>query len=250
MVPALDVVIPVYNEAGNIEAVLAEIAEKLHVDHRISVVYDSEEDNTLPLLRERVKTQGNLRLLRNRYGKGVLNAIRTGFEEVSAEVALVMMADLSDDLDNVDLMYARAREGYHIVCGSRYMKGGRQLGGPLLKKTLSRLAGLSLHLLTRLPTVDATNSFKMYHRDVLRAFPIESRGGFELGLELVVKAWAAGYRITEVPVTWRDRGHGQSRFRLWQWLPLYLRWFRYGLRHSLLGRKPTGINVGPGSQAS
>ncbi|MBU0673296.1 MAG: glycosyltransferase [Proteobacteria bacterium] len=233
---SLELVIPVYNEADNIEAVLQEISEKLHMDHSITVVYDSETDNTLPILRAR--QQSNLKLLRNCYGKGVLNAIRTGLEGVSAEVALVMMADLSDDLSNVDLMFAQIGEGYHLVCGSRYMKGGRQLGGPLLKRILSRLAGLSLHILAGLPSHDATNSFKMYHRDVLKKFTIESRGGFEIGLELLVKAWAAGYRITEVPVIWRDREHGSSRFRLWHWLPRYIRWYWYGIRHGLLGWQP------------
>ncbi len=58
---------------------------------------------------------------------------------------------------------------------------------------------------------------------------IESRGGFELGLELTVKAYRLGLNVAEVPTTWRDRTAGQSRFKLWQWLPRYLHWYWHGI---------------------
>lgn len=229
---SLDIVIPVYNEGAIMAATLREIAAKLHMTHRVHVVYDAEDDNTLPVVRQWQEDHPNVRLLRNRYGRGALNAIKTGLEEVRAGVALVMMADLADDLVAVDPMFAKINEGFDLVCGSRYMPGGRQIGGPLLKRTLSRLAGVSLHYLAGLPTRDATNSFKMYTGRVLAGLTIESRGGFELALELVVKAHAAGYRIAEVPSVWRERTAGESRFRLWRWLPGYLHWYWYGLRHS------------------
>lgn len=233
MEQSLELVIPVYNEAGTIEEVLGEIEGKLRMPHLVTIVYDSESDTTLPVLRVWQKSHANLRLLKNCHGRGALNAIKSGMENASTGVVLVMMADLADDLSNVGLMFAKINEGYDIVCGSRYMKGGRQVGGPLLKRWLSRLAGLSLYYLAGMPTRDVTNSFKMYRREVLKALPIESSGGFELGMEIVVKAQAAGFRITEVPAVWRDRQSGKSRFRLWRWLPGYLRWYWYGLRHGL-----------------
>jgi len=233
---SLDLVIPVFNEAENIEAVLREIEAKLRMPHLINVVFDSEQDNTLPVLRRWQESHNNVILHRNRYGKGVLNAIRTGLESASGEVVLVVMADLSDDLDDVAQMFLMAQQGYDIVCGSRYMQGGKQIGGPLLKSYLSRLAGISLHYLTGLPTRDATNSFKMYRRKILETFPIESQGGFELGFELLVKAWASGFRIIEIPTVWRDRQHGRSRFKLWRWMPAYLRWYWFAFRHRLYSR--------------
>src|SRR5205814_8906793 len=113
--------------------------------------------------------------------------------------------------------------------GSRYMRGGRQLGGPLLKRTMSRAAGLSLHWLGGLPVHDATSNFRLYSRRLLDKVTIESTGGFELGIELTVKAYLLGMTVAEVPTTWRDRTAGQSRFRLWDWLPRYLHWYRRGL---------------------
>lgn len=109
-----------------------------------------------------------------------------------------------------------------IVCGSRYMKGGRQIGGGFVKSTLSRCAGYSLRYLAGVPTHDATNSFKLYKKSFLSQQTIESSGGFELGLELVIKAFLQGYKIAEVPTVWRDRKNGRSHFQLVRWLPFYL----------------------------
>jgi hypothetical protein len=109
------------------------------------------------------------------------------------------------------------------------MRGGRQLGGPLLKRTMSRVAGLSLHWVGGVPTHDPTNSFRMYSRRLLDAVELESEGGFEVGIELTVKAHLLGLRVDEVPTTWRDRTAGESRFKVRQWTPHYLRWYLRGI---------------------
>ena len=171
-----------------------------------------------------------VRLVRNSLGRGALNAIRTGFKEAHGPAVLVCMADLADDLSAVPPMLEKFRQGDDVVCGSRYMRGGRQIGGPLLKRSLSRLAGVSLHYLAGMPTHDVTNSFKMYRKALLDRLTIESSGGFEVGMEIVVKTFAAGGRISEVPSTWTDRMAGTSRFRLWTWLPHYLKWYFFALK--------------------
>jgi hypothetical protein len=106
------------------------------------------------------------------------------------------------------------------------MPGGRQVGGPRLKRLLSRIAGLTLHWFARVPTHDPTNNFKLYSRRFLDSVDVESSAGFELALELTVKATLARRRVAEVPTTWRDRTAGQSNFKLRQWLPHYLHWYR------------------------
>ena len=229
----LNIVIPVYNEAENIKNTISEINQRVSTPHKIFIIYDFDEDNTLPVARNLMKEQNNIELVKNKYGKGVLNAIKTGFENIKEGVILVVMADLSDDLSKVDEMFQKISEGYDIVCGSRYMKGGRQIGGPRFKKLLSRLAGVSLHYLTGIPTHDITNSFKMYTKKVLDDIKIESNGGFELGMEIVIKAFFKGYKITEVPCVWRDRSAGKSRFKLWEWLPKYIYWYLFAISGSL-----------------
>jgi len=233
----LGIVIPVYDEGEIITQTLREIGRKVGTPHTVTVVFDKDDDTTLPPVRALMNESGNIRLVRNRYGRGVLNAIKTGLEDAREDAVLVSMADLSDDYAVVDTMFEKISRGFAVVCGSRYMRGGKQIGGPRFKRFLSRMAGLTLHLFSGVPTHDITNSFKMYSRQVLDGIRIESSGGFELGMEIVVKAYFGGFKITEVPTVWRDRSSGRSRFRLWRWLPKYLRWYFFALRCRMMRRK-------------
>jgi glycosyltransferase involved in cell wall biosynthesis len=228
----LDLVIPVYNEGANIGRALDEIYAHVPLQKRVLVVYDFDEDDTVPVVRALMPRYPGLALVKNTLGRGVIHAIRAGIAATTAEVVVITMADLSDDVSIVPRMVQLIKDGgYDIVCASRYMKGGRQIGGPRLKGWMSRTAGLTLHWLAGLPTHDATNAFRAYRRSVLAEIEIESRAGFAYSLEVTAKAHAAGRRITEVPSVWRDRSAGQSRFRLRAWLPQYLRWYFYALTH-------------------
>ncbi len=235
----LTIVVPVFQEEATISRTLAEVAEKITIPHRLLVVYDYPEDPTVPVVEGLLERYPNVELLHNDLGKGVINAIRKGFDAATHPGALVVvMADLSDDLAAVAGMYRLIQHGYDVVAGSRYCPGGSQEGGGLIKSTLSRLAGRSLHALTSMPTRDVTNAFRMYRTSFLRAVEVESKGGFELSLELTVKAWAQGYRVGEVPSHWTDRADGESKFRLVAWLPSYLRWYLEALGHEYLGHEP------------
>jgi dolichol-phosphate mannosyltransferase len=223
----LNIIIPVYNEGENIGRLYQEIQSKIQTPHQIFVVYDFDEDNTLPVVQSVQRNDHRVVLIKNLYGRGVLNAIKSGFQSASVGPCLVVMGDLSDDLSVVDRMVEKYRQGFKVVCGSRYMKGGKQIGGPFLKRTLSRWAGLSLYYLSGVPTHDITNNFKLYDKALLDELIIESKGGFEVAMEITAKAFKNGYPICEIPATWHDRTAGQSRFRLWKWLPNYLKWYFY-----------------------
>lgn len=232
MTRPLGIIIPVYNEGANIEATLLAIKQKIQTPHNTYVVYDFEEDDTLPVVRE-MRTKGlPVELLKNPV-PGVAHAIKTGLRKASEDYLLVTMADLSDDYSKVDQMCKLMSQGYDLVCGSRYMKGGRQIGGPFLKKLLSRAAGISLKYLAGLPVHDATNSFKLYRRSLLNKIDIQSEDGFEVGMEITVKAHFAGYKITELPCVWTCRKSGESRFKLIKWLPKYLHWYFFALKRRM-----------------
>ena len=234
----LDIVIPVYNEAGSIGKLFDEIRREIKTQKRVLIVYDFDEDTTVPAVRSLKDSCGfEVVLQRNTLGRGALNAIKCGMQTATGEMVLVMMADSSDRLDAVDKMVSLMESGFDLVCGSRYMKGGSQTGGPLLKGLFARCAGLSLHLLTGIGTHDCSNSFKLYRKSMLDAIEIESKGGFEIGLEILVKAFAQGYKIGEVPSNWSERQEGKSNFHLWKWLPSYLHWWFWCVKHAWFGGK-------------
>ncbi|MBS1839271.1 MAG: hypothetical protein JSS69_14420 [Acidobacteria bacterium] len=160
----------------------------------------------------------------------MVGALLTGFQQVKSGPAIVVMGDMSDDMSIVDKMVQLYSEGFHLIAASRYMPGGKLLGGPFLKGAMSRFAGLTLHWLRGVPTHNATNAFKLYDGAMLNSLKLESQGGFELTLEITVKAFLGGYRITELPSVWRDRTAGSSRFQLWRWLPRYLHWYFYAFQ--------------------
>jgi len=234
----LDIVVPVYNESDNILKLFDEIDTSIKSDKRVLIVYDFDEDTTVPIVENnKIKYGFDIELVKNTYGKGACNAIKYGLKNSTEDKILVMMADLSDRLDVVDTMIERINEGADVVCGSRYMKGGEQHGGPFLKSLFSRMAGISLHLISGIPTYDVTNSFKMYSRQLINAIELESIGGFEIGLEICVKAYIGRYVIEEVPSRWYDREDGESHFHMWKWMPHYLKWYLY-----CFVKVPFGIN--------
>jgi dolichol-phosphate mannosyltransferase len=231
----LTVVVPVYNEAASILQTLGALRDARLPPHEILVVYDMDTDTTLPVLRTHADEFPEARAVKNLRGRGALNAIRSGFDAARGEAVIVVMADMADDLRALGPMLEAFEQGADVVCGSRYMRGGAQRGGPRLKSFMSRTAGVSLHHLTGLPTHDVTNSFKLYRRSMLQQIEIESTGGFEIGMELTIKAHARGFRVAEVPSIWTDRTSGESRFDLRRWLPKYLGWYVYALRKRYLG---------------
>jgi dolichol-phosphate mannosyltransferase len=222
----LSVVMPVFKEGAAVEPVLRAFAEAVRTPHEILVVYDYDEDPTVPVITRLAADLPAIRGLRNDLGRGVLNAMKAGIAASTGEHVLITMADGSDEPHIVDSMVALARGGADVVAASRYMRGGHQEGGPRLKRLMSRTAGLTLHWFAGVPTHDPTNNFKLYARRFLDEVTIESTAGFELALELTVKATLAGRHIDEVPTTWRDRTAGQSNFKLRRWLPHYLHWYR------------------------
>ena len=239
VVPELSIVLPVYNEGEAVEPILRALSAAVRTPHEIVVVYDFEADTTVPVVARLAAEIPGLRGLRNDLGRGVLNAMKAGIAATTAPYVLISMADGSDEPGVVDPMMALARNGADVVAASRYMRGGRQLGGPLLKRLMSRTAGLTLHWFAGVPTHDPTSNFKLYSRRFLEATTIESTAGFELALELTVKATLAGRHVAEVPTTWRDRTSGQSNFRLRKWLPHYLHWYGVAFRGQLGGRSRT-----------
>jgi dolichol-phosphate mannosyltransferase len=230
----------VYYEHEVIGATLEGLERILDQQSEILVVYDTEEDPTVAAVREGKARWPRARLVRNDYGRGVVGALKTGISRADGRYVVVFMADMSDEPEVIPRMVAKADEGYDLVCASRYMRGGAQIGAPRFKAFLSSMAGRSLHLFARLPVHDATNSFRLYTQDLVRSVTIESDGGFEVGIELTVKAFLQGRRLAEVPTTWRERTAGTSKFNLRKWLPSYTRWYFY-----LLLRAPFGVRLRP-----
>jgi dolichol-phosphate mannosyltransferase len=224
-VPQLSVVIPARDEGDRIAGVLDRLAASVRRSAEVLVVVDDAADSTVAAVR--AYAWPAVTCLVNEYGSGPASAIRFGLDRAAAPVIVVVMADGCDDAAQIDDLALRIESGAVVAAASRYARGGRQHGGPVLKRTLSRLAGLSLRALAGVGTSDATNSFKAYSAEFVEAVGVESRRGFSVGLELTAKARRLRLPVAEVPTSWQERQSGRSGFRLVRWLPGYLRWYLY-----------------------
>ena len=227
MKPRVSVVIPVYNEGEAIVAHLDRIFEAVTLPSEVLVVYDTEDDTTIPYLEKVAREEPRLVPLHNTYGRGPARAIRFGVDHAQSGVVVVTMADGSDDPNQIDALTRLVERGVVIAAASRYSRGGQQVGGPWFKRLLSRWAGRTLYWFARVGTRDATNSFKAYSVPFLREVGIESDSGFEVGIELVAKAKRLRLPIAELPTIWLDRPLGTSNFKMAAWMPRYLRWYRF-----------------------
>lgn len=220
----LQIVVPVYNEGENVLHLHERLLAEGVPFERLRFVYDRDDETSLPYLAKLRAVDPRAEAVKNEYGPGVIRALRYGFDHAEPGPVLVLMGDLSDKLSIIPEMLALWRGGATVVSPSRYMPGGVQHGGGLVKGGLSRLAGTSLGWLG-FPTSDPTNNFKLYDGAWLRRQRVESEGGFEVALELCYKAYVQREPIHQLPTEWFDRTSGESRFRLRAWLPRYLRWW-------------------------
>ena len=241
----MSIVMPAHREQDGITPVLDRLCESVGLPFECLIVVDREDDPTRPVVERRGDRR--FRAVVNPHGPGPANAIRFGLEEAQAPVGVVTMADGSDDPRQIDDLARLVERGVVVAAASRYMSGGQQVGGPALKSGLSRLAGKSLHVLARVGTRDATNSFKAYSLDFVRSVRIDSRSGFEIGIELTAKARRLRLPVAEIPTIWLHRTEGASSFRILAWIPEYLRWYLFAFGPQLdlaeLRRKAPGAEA-------
>lgn len=230
----LSVIVPAYNEEENIGNLIDKVERSLKMDFELIIVNDHSLDNTVGIVIGKLNDYKNINLVENNLKSGFANALRTGFLNSKGEVILPLMADLCDDLDTIEKMYRKIGEGYDIVCGSRYMTGGARNGGSRLKSFLSNAGGRSLNVILGVPTHDIANAFKMYRREVVNAVNIKAKG-FEISMEIPLKAHYLGFKITEIPTVWKEREKGKSSFKIFKLLPSYLKLYAWGIYKSLTG---------------
>lgn len=228
----LSIVVPAYNEEENIGQVIEQIEERIKLPFDLIVVNDHSADKTVEIVTSLAKKFNNIILIENKLAPGFANAVRAGLLSVKTEVVVPVMGDLCDDLSTIPLMFEKIKEGFDVACGARYVKGGARIGGSKVKGFFSFFVGKTISMFTGIPTCDVANAFKMYRREAVQGINIESTG-FEISMELALKAYFKGFKVTEVPTVWREREKGKSSFKMFNLTPNYSRWYLWALRKRL-----------------
>jgi len=231
-----EIIIPIYNEGENILKVLSLFDKFIKYKIRVLLCYDLENDNIFKYKKKLSKFKFKIILIKNNQ-IGPCSAVKKGFENIRAKCAIVYPADDFINVKILDKMFKLYLNGADIVVASRFINGGSMKNCPLLKSIIVRLASSTLFFLSSIPVRDASNGFRLFSKKILNLIKIESRVGFAYSLELLVKCDRLKMKILEIPSQWEERSEGQSRFKVFKWLPQYFKWYIYGLTTTWLGKK-------------
>lgn len=214
----LSIVIPAYNEEESITETIDQIEEafsKVTIDHEIFIVNDNSKDGTLKVLETLAQKYPSLKYETNLGPNGFGYAVRYGLERYSGDCVAVMMADLSDSPYDLIRYYTTMVEGnYDCVFGSRFIKGGKVIDYPWVKKIINRIANFIIRLVMRINYNDTTNAFKLYKREVIDGVKPILSPHFNLTIELPLKAIIRGFSYTIVPNSWTNRKYGESKLKI------------------------------------
>ena len=232
----LEIIVPVFNEGEKILKLMEFFKSNIKTKFRVLFCYDLETDDIFEYKEKFKKFDFEIILIKNP-SRGPCSAIKEGFKSGNSDCVIVYPADDFINFEILDIMYNHYLDGNHIVAASRFIKGGSMKNCPLLKSILVRLASFTLYHLSSIPIKDASNGFRLFSRKLLNEMNIESEVGFAYSLELLAKCNRLGYKISEVPAQWEERSEGSSRFKIFKWLPQYLKWYIYGLSTTWLRKR-------------
>lgn len=213
--PSIRVVLPTFNEADNLEPIVAAILDSAPEGTGILVVDDSSPDGTGEIADRLAAADPRVRVMHRTAKEGLGPAYVAGFGRVlaeGAELIVQMDADFSHDPADIPRLIAAAAEA-DLVLGSRYVPGGGVGDWGTARKAISRWGSNYARLWLGLEVRDLTGGFKCYRREVLEAIRLGSVGalGYAFQVETTYRSSLAGFRILEVPIVFNDRRVGESK---------------------------------------
>lgn len=214
----LSVVIPAYNEEGSIESTIKSLVTALdnhNIDFEIVAVNDNSKDSTLTILEALNKADNRINFYTNKGPNGFGYAVRYGLNRFSGDCVAVMMADLSDDPNDLIAFYKlMVAENLDCVFGSRFIKGGQTVDYPKVKKYINRIVNTGIRFLFSISYNDVTNAFKLYKKETIEGLKPFIAPHFNLTIELPLKAIIRGYSYNVLPNSWRNRQAGVSKLKI------------------------------------
>ncbi len=213
----LSIIIPAHNEEESIIPTvnaIVNVLEKNAIEYEIVMVNDHSTDNTEQVIKELSAEKPGCRLVTNDTEPGFGMAVRCGLNNYTGDAAVVVMADASDDPEDIVKYYRELEKGVDCVFGSRFMKESVVRDYPKHKLLLNRIVNFGIKVMFWIKFNDTTNAFKAYRRETIDGLrPFLSRH-FNLTVELPLKAIVRGYSYSVVPINWYGRTKGVSKLKL------------------------------------
>ena len=213
----LSVVMPAQNEEGSggktVEGVAA-VLDREGIDYEVVVVNDDSEDSTEAVVAALGEANPRIRVHRSHNERGFGNAIRAGLDVFEGDAVAIVMADASDDPEDLVRYYRVLEQGYDCAFGSRFVPGAHVYDYPRVKYVVNRLANQFIRILFRHRYNDTTNAFKAYRREVVETIqPLLSKH-FNLTVEMPLKAIVRGHSYEVIPTSWTNRTSGEAKLAM------------------------------------
>jgi dolichol-phosphate mannosyltransferase len=213
----LSVVMPAQNEEGSVGATVAGVVaalEREEIDYEVIVVNDDSEDATEAVVNAIGADNPRVRVHRSHYERGFGMAIRAGLDVFEGDSVAIVMADASDDPEDLVRYHRLLEAGWDCAFGSRFMAGAQVHDYPRLKYRINRLANQFIRILFRHRYNDTTNAFKAYRREVIETIqPLLSKH-FNLTVEIPLKAIVRGHTYEVIPTNWTNRTSGVPKLAM------------------------------------
>lgn len=213
----LSVVMPAQNEEGSVGRTvegLTQVLDREGVDYEVIVVNDDSTDSTEAVVAAIGERNPRVRVHRSHNERGFGNAIRAGLDVFEGDAVAIVMADASDDPEDLVRYHRLLEEGYDCAFGSRFVPGAKVYDYPRLKYVVNRLANQFIRILFRHRYNDTTNAFKAYRREVIETVqPLLSKH-FNLTVEMPLKAIVRGHSYAVVPTSWTNRTTGEAKLAM------------------------------------
>jgi dolichol-phosphate mannosyltransferase len=213
----LSVVMPAQNEEGSVAATVEGVVaalEREQIDYEVIVVNDDSEDSTEAVVNAIGETNPRVRCHRSHHERGFGMAIRAGLDVFEGDAVVIVMADASDDPEDLVKYHRLLEDGWECAFGSRFMPGATVHDYPGLKLTINRLANWFIRVLFRHGYNDTTNAFKGYRREVIETIqPLLSKH-FNLTVEMPLKAIVRGHSYAVIPTDWTNRTSGVPKLAM------------------------------------
>jgi dolichol-phosphate mannosyltransferase len=228
MKPSISIVIALYNEEENVRELTKRIYSAMgsaRINFELIYVIDGN-DNTYPLLKEIQKSKKNMILDYSAKPRGFRKAFVKGFSlaDKRSKYIVTMDGDLNHQPEEIkDLIRKMELSNADIVVGSRYLKYGRVEKLALWKRSISIFANFVMKILWGLKVKDKTSGFRLYKKEVIdRIAPLCRSNNFAFLFEILILANSLGYNITEIPIIFKARERGKSKFELWKTIKGYI----------------------------
>ncbi len=225
--PELSVVLATFNEEENIGVLIEALQPQLSgIDAEILVIDDDSADRTVAMAEEANRRYGNVRTVVRKNERGLASALLRGFEESSGDYILTMDGDLAHDPKFVPELFRLVKHGEaDLAIGSRYISGSTVVGKPLINSAASRLGQLVARVWLGTRVKDTTNNFRVFSRSLYEAIRHDLTPSAEniMLVEFVYRATRKGYRIKEIPTSYRERTRGATKLRLGKMITAFIR---------------------------